>query len=141
MVKSIPSISVTRVRIADLRSVLRLQPRGSIWQTRGALARRRQRRQKGSGDREAGESANVPGPGEELSRSRRTAYAVRRVQIRTFQSDSQFGCWMQSEWRPAHLARLVERFWYSEGTLVSARERVFPNGHAELVVHLGEVFS
>jgi AraC-like DNA-binding protein len=52
--------------------------------------------------------------------------------------DSDLGCWTSSLWQPPHLARFVERFWYSAGTTAVARERVLPNGLVELVLCLAE---
>lgn len=60
--------------------------------------------------------------------------------IITVRQDSPLGCWTQTEWRPAHLAGLVERVWHSEGTMIYPRERVFPSGTVELIVHLGEPY-
>lgn len=53
---------------------------------------------------------------------------------------SPLGCWTQSRWSPAHLAGLVEAFWYFEGRTTFARERNFPNGMFELIVHFGETY-
>jgi len=58
--------------------------------------------------------------------------------IVTIESDSDLGCWTASLWQPAHLARFVERFWYSAGTTSVARERLLPNGLIELAVCLAE---
>ncbi len=47
--------------------------------------------------------------------------------------------WTHAEWRPragSPLAGAVERVWYFDGTLGSARERVFPDGTLELIVQL-----
>jgi AraC-like DNA-binding protein len=53
---------------------------------------------------------------------------------------SPLGCWTQSRWSPPHLAGLVEAFWYFEGRTTFARERNFPNGMFELIVHFGETY-
>jgi AraC-like DNA-binding protein len=53
---------------------------------------------------------------------------------------SPLGCWTQSHWSPAHLAGLVESFWYFEGSTTFARERNFPNGMFDLIVHFGETY-
>jgi hypothetical protein len=50
--------------------------------------------------------------------------------------DSPFGSWVQTEWRPAHLADIVERIWHFDGSVAHAHERIFPNGVVELIVHL-----
>lgn len=54
--------------------------------------------------------------------------------------DSPLGCWTASRWSPAHLAGLVESVWYFEGKTTFARERNFPNGMFELIVHFGEPY-
>jgi AraC-like DNA-binding protein len=53
---------------------------------------------------------------------------------------SPLGCWTHSRWSPPHLAGLVESFWYFEGTMTFARERHFPNGMFELIVHFGDPY-
>ena len=53
---------------------------------------------------------------------------------------SPLGCWTHSRWSPPHLAGLVESFWYFEGTVTFARERNFPDGIFELIVHFGEPY-
>jgi len=55
----------------------------------------------------------------------------------TRQVDGPLGRWTHTEWRPAHLAGVVECLWYFEGALTYPRERIFPNGLMELVVHFG----
>lgn len=57
--------------------------------------------------------------------------------IQVHRHDSDLGRWIHAEWRPASLAGVVERFWYFEGTLAHPRERVFPDGRPEIVVHFG----
>ena len=44
------------------------------------------------------------------------------------------------EWRPAHLAGLVDRFWHYVGPSLNARKRVFPNGRVELLVNFAEPY-
>ncbi|HXU34614.1 MAG TPA: AraC family transcriptional regulator [Thermoanaerobaculia bacterium] len=51
--------------------------------------------------------------------------------------DSPLGRWTIAGWRPAHLAGIVEGIWYFEGFVALPRERIFPDGRAELIVHLG----
>lgn len=58
--------------------------------------------------------------------------------IVTTELDSDLGCWTSSLWQPPHLARYVERFWYSAGTTSASRERLLPNGLVELAVCLAE---
>lgn len=55
--------------------------------------------------------------------------------------DSVLGCWTTARWSPPPASALwgvVERVWYFDGTLALARERVFPDGTAEIVVQLDE---
>jgi AraC-like DNA-binding protein len=59
-------------------------------------------------------------------------------EIVTTSEDSELGCWTASRWHPPHLARFVERFWYSAGTTGAARERLLPNGLIEIAISLGE---
>jgi AraC-like DNA-binding protein len=54
--------------------------------------------------------------------------------------DSPLGRWSLARWRPTHLAGAVEGIWHFEGTLTHLRERHFPDGRLELVVHLGPVY-
>lgn len=52
--------------------------------------------------------------------------------------DSDLGHWTAGVWQPPELRPWVDRFWYSEGTTGSARERLLPNGMLELAVCLGD---
>ncbi len=55
--------------------------------------------------------------------------------------DSTLGCWTSAHWSPpatSPLRGVVGRIWYFDGTLALARERVFPDGTAEIVVQLDE---
>jgi AraC-like DNA-binding protein len=55
--------------------------------------------------------------------------------------DSVLGRWTNARWEPSPespLWRIVQRVWYFDGTLAFARERVFPDGNAEIVVQLDE---
>ncbi len=54
------------------------------------------------------------------------------------QIESPLGSWTVTEWRPAHLAGLVEFIWHFDGQVTYLRERTFPSGQLELIVHLGE---
>jgi AraC-like DNA-binding protein len=45
---------------------------------------------------------------------------------------------VHSERRPAHLRGLVEFMWLFDGSMTCLRERTFPNGLLEIIVHLGE---
>lgn len=62
------------------------------------------------------------------------------MKIQTFSVDSPMGCWSHSEWRPAHLAGVVDFIWHFEGWLAYSRERTFPSGKLELIVHLGPTY-
>ncbi len=56
-------------------------------------------------------------------------------------ADSALGRWMVARWTPpiaSRLSSLVERIWYFDGTMVHAKERVFPDGRAEIIVMLDE---
>jgi AraC-like DNA-binding protein len=53
--------------------------------------------------------------------------------------DSALGCWTVARWSPlpsSLLHGVVDQIWYFDGTLALARERVFPDGCAELIVQL-----
>ena len=57
--------------------------------------------------------------------------------VTVHQVDSALGRWTHTAWRPAHLADVVEGLWHFEGRVTLLRERTFPGGHVELIVHLG----
>lgn len=53
---------------------------------------------------------------------------------------SALGRWLLARWHPlpaSPLAGMVDGIWYFEGSLAHLRERHFPTGRAELIVHLG----
>src|SRR5579863_6312133 len=55
--------------------------------------------------------------------------------------ESAFGRWTSAQWAPSPPSRLfhiVERIWYFDGTMTLPKERVFPDGRAELIVMLDE---
>jgi len=58
--------------------------------------------------------------------------------VRTIHYDDALGRWVYHEWKPPLLAGLVDRLWYSSGSAVFPRKRIFPNGMVELLVTLGE---
>jgi AraC-like DNA-binding protein len=60
------------------------------------------------------------------------------MSIRMERHDSDLGRWLLARCEPERLAGLVEGIWYFEGSLTHLRERHFPTGRAEIVVHLGE---
>ncbi len=51
--------------------------------------------------------------------------------------DSPLGRWTLASFRPAHLAGVVDALWYFEGRVALPRERIFPDGRADLILHLG----
>jgi AraC-like DNA-binding protein len=51
--------------------------------------------------------------------------------------DGALGRWTSAQWRPPALAHAVSLLWTFDGALSHARERVFPDGAVELIVHLG----
>jgi AraC-like DNA-binding protein len=56
---------------------------------------------------------------------------------------SPLGRWLMAHWTPAAASPLrdvVDGLWYFEGTLNHLRERHFPTGRAELIVHLGPCY-
>lgn len=54
--------------------------------------------------------------------------------------DSALGRWTHTAWRPPHLSGVVDELWHFEGTMRFPRERGFPDGRLELIVHLGPCF-
>src|SRR5262245_19900140 len=64
----------------------------------------------------------------------------RNMEISTLHNDTSIGSWAYSEWRPPHLAGLVEVVWYFKGPTSSARKRVLPNGMVEMLVNFGEPY-
>ena len=55
-------------------------------------------------------------------------------------NDSHLGGGTYCEWRPAHLAGLVEVVWYFKGPTSSVRKRILPNGTVEMLVNFGEPY-
>jgi AraC-like DNA-binding protein len=56
-------------------------------------------------------------------------------------AESPLGSWLSARWSPtadSPLYGIVERIWYFDGMLTHERERVFPDGSAELIVMLDE---
>src|SRR5262245_21812075 len=64
----------------------------------------------------------------------------RSMKILTHHNDSHLGVGTYCEWRPAHLAGLVEVVWYFKGPTSSVRKRVLPNGMIEMLVNFGEPY-
>jgi AraC-like DNA-binding protein len=68
-----------------------------------------------------------------------TAGALREIRIESKQSP--LGSWTTARWSPPNpspLRGVVERIWYFDGVMTHPRERVFPDGRAELIVMLDE---
>jgi AraC-like DNA-binding protein len=55
--------------------------------------------------------------------------------------DDAFGAWTYHHHRPTHLAQFVDLIWLFDGTMACLRERTFPNGLLEIIVHLGPRYS
>jgi AraC-like DNA-binding protein len=58
-------------------------------------------------------------------------------------ADSFLGTWTSAHWSPAPgdlLYDVLDSIWYFDGRTTFARERVFPDGLAELIVHLDDVY-
>jgi AraC-like DNA-binding protein len=51
--------------------------------------------------------------------------------------ESELGAWTHSECRPPQVARMVDLLWHFQGRMTLLRERHFPSGVLELIVHLG----
>lgn len=60
--------------------------------------------------------------------------------VRIERHDSPLGRWLFADARPASLASCVERIWYFEGLLEVLRERHFPDGRAQVVLHFGPLY-
>jgi AraC-like DNA-binding protein len=58
--------------------------------------------------------------------------------VARYEHDTALGRFSYAEWRPAHLAPLVELLWYARGAPTFPRKRLFPNGRIELLVNLGD---
>lgn len=54
--------------------------------------------------------------------------------------DSALGAWTHHECRPTHLAGIVDHLWHFSGRLLAPRERTFPGGYLEILLHLGPLF-
>lgn len=61
--------------------------------------------------------------------------------ITTSHIDSPLGRWTSSHWSPPALNGVVEMLWYFDGTLTMPRERHFPNGMLEIIVHFGALYK
>jgi hypothetical protein len=54
--------------------------------------------------------------------------------------DSPLGRWTHHEWSPPRLAGLVDHRWHFDGRMTLPRERGFPGGYLEIILHLGPRF-
>jgi AraC-like DNA-binding protein len=61
-------------------------------------------------------------------------------EIEVHRHESPLGCWEHAAWAPPDLAGVVEAMWYFDGRVAHRRERIFPSGRPELVVHLDDVY-
>src|SRR5262245_34435702 len=59
-------------------------------------------------------------------------------EITTSRVDGPIGRWTNTEYRPRHLAGLVESIGFFDGVVNPLRERVFPNGMVELIIQFDE---
>ena len=57
--------------------------------------------------------------------------------IASFTVESPLGRWTMTGWSPPHLAGVVESIWHFDGIMSYLRERTFPSGLLQLIVHLG----
>jgi AraC-like DNA-binding protein len=64
-----------------------------------------------------------------------------RLNMTTRRVDCALGRWTHIEARPTNLSGIVEFMWHFQGSIASPRERTFPNGLLEIIVHLGERYS
>jgi AraC-like DNA-binding protein len=62
------------------------------------------------------------------------------MRITTTTIDSALGRWTHSEARSARLAHVVDRMWHFTGRTSLPRERLFPGGYLEVILHLGPTF-
>ncbi|MBO0727524.1 MAG: hypothetical protein J2P52_18135 [Blastocatellia bacterium] len=62
------------------------------------------------------------------------------MKLSTIHNDTPLGSWIYSEWRPPHLAGMVDVIWYFKGPTSSARKRILPNGMVEMLVNFGEPY-
>ena len=62
------------------------------------------------------------------------------MDLSTIEVATPFGCWTHTEWRPQHLAAVVDVIWHFEGKTALPRERLFPAAHLEMILHVGARF-
>jgi AraC-like DNA-binding protein len=63
------------------------------------------------------------------------------MMITTNRVDSPLGSWTHHEARSARLAHVVDHMWHFDGRTSLPRERLFPGGYLEIILHLGPRFS
>ena len=66
---------------------------------------------------------------------------TRPLNMTTRRVESPLGNWSHSEAKPPHLTGILDRIWLFEGSMASLRERTFPTGLPEIIVHLGERYK
>jgi AraC-like DNA-binding protein len=66
---------------------------------------------------------------------------ARPLNMTTRRVESPLGSWSHSEAKPPHLTGILDRVWLFEGSMASLRERTFPTGLPEIIVHLGERYK
>jgi|GEM_PF-5548051 len=54
--------------------------------------------------------------------------------------DSPLGAWTHHERRVSRLREVLDHLWHFDGRMVLPRERTFPGGYVELILHLGPLF-
>lgn len=54
--------------------------------------------------------------------------------------DSPLGQWTHHEHRAPHLAGVLDHVWHFDGHMLMPRERTFPGGYIEIILHLGPLF-
>ena len=58
--------------------------------------------------------------------------------ITSFSVESPLGRWTMTGWNPPHLSGVVESIWHFDGVMSCLRERTFPSGLLQLIIHLDE---
>lgn len=62
---------------------------------------------------------------------------ARSLNMSTREVECSLGHWVLCEARPSPLTGIVEFMWHFDGSMISLRERTFPSGLLEIIVHLG----
>jgi AraC-like DNA-binding protein len=62
------------------------------------------------------------------------------LHLSTIEVASPLGRWTHTEWRPPHLAAIVDQIWHFEGKTALPRERLFPAAHLEMILQIGARF-